>query len=164
MDQRIKDGQPDRQLHQSRSVIKTAQAGTGRNGFAKSEICDMADAPRKSLQRFRDQLDASQPKIIRNRALIQDKRWREIEDKTDRARNYHERRARTGKIGGKEALQGDTNDLQGVNFLAEGARRRRAVGYIEAPAAGQTNVGTGFMISPRLFITNQHVITNEAIA
>jgi endonuclease G len=116
------------------------------------------------LRRYRERVAASHDRIISNQRLISQKRWQEIEEKQDRRIRYQERRARLRKTGGREALQGDTNDLQGVSFLPEGARRRRAVAFIEAPDGSKINNGSGFLISPRLFMTNQHVIGDASIA
>jgi endonuclease G len=59
---------------------------------------------------------------------------------------------------GAEALIGPTIDLQGASFLTEGAQIRRAVAYIEVNDAHSSKVGSGFLVSPRLFLTNCHVI------
>jgi endonuclease G len=53
------------------------------------------------------------------------------------------------------------NDLLGVTFLSEGARMSRAVGRIRLPVAGGTRLGTGFMVSPRVLLTNNHVLEDE---
>ena len=54
--------------------------------------------------------------------------------------------------------------MQGAWFLSAGARIRRAVGRVAAQVGTVYTQGTGFLISPRLFITNQHVLTNLAAA
>lgn len=50
------------------------------------------------------------------------------------------------------------NNLLGVSFLSEGARAARAVGRITLPVSGGTRLGTGFMVSPRILLTNNHVL------
>lgn len=50
------------------------------------------------------------------------------------------------------------NNILGVNFLSEGARMSRAVGRIVLPVPGGTRLGTGFMVSPRVMMTNNHVL------
>jgi V8-like Glu-specific endopeptidase len=59
-----------------------------------------------------------------------------------------------------------TNDLMGVAFLERGLQVARTVGRIwVAVASGRPlGYGTGFMISPRLLITNNHVLDGKAVA
>ncbi|MFB3112677.1 MAG: serine protease, partial [Gemmatimonadales bacterium] len=52
----------------------------------------------------------------------------------------------------------DANNLLGVTFLSEGTRMSRAVGRILLPVQGGTRLGTGFMVSPRVMMTNNHVL------
>ncbi len=54
------------------------------------------------------------------------------------------------------------NDLISVHFLEKGWRSARAVGRIHI--AGGRGYGTGFMISPRLMLTNNHVLADEDTA
>lgn len=61
--------------------------------------------------------------------------------------------------GGRESIQGDTTDFQPVAFLSEGFRISRAVALVNVDGPKHW-AGTGFMISPSLFITNHHVIEN----
>lgn len=51
-----------------------------------------------------------------------------------------------------------TNDLLDVRFLDEGASAARSVGRLRRPVAGGTKVGTGFLVAPRVLMTNHHVI------
>jgi endonuclease G len=57
---------------------------------------------------------------------------------------------------GLERLMG-RNDLVDVGFLERGYLAGRAVGRI-AVSAPEAHYGTGFMISPRLLLTNNHVL------
>jgi endonuclease G, mitochondrial len=59
-----------------------------------------------------------------------------------------------------------TNDLVGIAFLLEGYAVGRAVARIEVgAAAGQLEgYGTGFMVSPRLLLTNNHVFPSADVA
>ena len=50
------------------------------------------------------------------------------------------------------------NNLLGVTFLLEGARMSRAIGRIALPVPGGKRLGTGFMVSPRVMMTNNHVL------
>ena len=54
------------------------------------------------------------------------------------------------------------NQLMSSFFLPLGAERARAVGRIVTQTG--LGVGTGFLISPRLLMTNNHVIKNDKIA
>jgi endonuclease G len=65
---------------------------------------------------------------------------------------------------GREALVGPTNDLQAAWFLAEGAAIRRAVAFVEVNTPRMSDRGSGFLVSPRLFMTNQHVVADESVA
>jgi endonuclease G len=63
-----------------------------------------------------------------------------------------------GQPRGAEAVQGDTIDYQPVAFLTEGARVSHTVAMVNVKLPHGLRVGSGFMISPDLFITNHHVI------
>lgn len=62
---------------------------------------------------------------------------------------------------GAESLRGDTVDYLPSWFLQAGAERARAVAVVRAAGNAQ---GTGFLISPRLFITNNHVLEHRSDA
>jgi endonuclease G len=57
-----------------------------------------------------------------------------------------------------EALQGATIDFMNVSFLNLGLAASRAIGRISF-SDGQP-LGTGFLVSPKLLLTNNHVISN----
>lgn len=61
-----------------------------------------------------------------------------------------------------EAIQGQTVDFVDVAFLERGMRAARSV--CRLLTRGQQAIGTGFLISPRLVLTNNHVIGTEAAA
>jgi endonuclease G len=58
------------------------------------------------------------------------------------------------------------NDLLPINYLARGELAAAAVGRVDVPEefGGTGSWGTGFLISPRLMITNNHVIGNPESA
>ncbi|MCL6709954.1 DNA/RNA non-specific endonuclease [Pseudomonas sp. R2.Fl] len=60
------------------------------------------------------------------------------------------------KPGGPEAIRGNTLDFVGVAFLERGRRAADAVGRIAYLNEGPQ--GTGFLVGPRLLLTNHHVI------
>ena len=98
------------------------------------------------------------------RALVRAGRRRDAEPDHDRLRAFNTRRARKRAIRGAEAIVGDTEDFQGASYLTEGAQLRRAVAYVEVNDVRSSTAGSGFLISPRLFITNCHVIGDAKAA
>ena len=59
-----------------------------------------------------------------------------------------------------------TNDLMGVAFLERGLQVARSVGRIWIGVAGGNpeGYGTGFLVSPRLLMTNHHVLGDQGVA
>jgi endonuclease G, mitochondrial len=70
--------------------------------------------------------------------------------------------ARGGEIAGAEAAWGQTIDFTGVSFFRRGRTAADAVGRV-AWNTGRAR-GSGFMVSDRLFLTNNHVIPTKEIA
>jgi endonuclease G len=64
--------------------------------------------------------------------------------------------------GGPEAIWGDTVDFVDVAFLERGLIAAQSVCRITT-TDGQA-IGTGFLISPRLLLTNNHVIASKLAA
>ncbi len=54
----------------------------------------------------------------------------------------------------------DSNDLLGMRFFEQGLRAARAVGrvHIRGERGDSLGYGTGFLVSPRLLLTNHHVL------
>jgi V8-like Glu-specific endopeptidase len=54
----------------------------------------------------------------------------------------------------------DTNDLMGLRFFEQGLRVARAVGrvHIGGGSGDSEGFGTGFLVAPRLLLTNHHVL------
>ncbi|MCP3380004.1 DNA/RNA non-specific endonuclease [Bradyrhizobium sp. CCGUVB4N] len=113
--------------------------------------------------RFRQIVEQSREDRDRVRRLVDDKRWREAEPDRTRMAMYTARTTRQTMPRGAEAVQGP-DDMQASSFLPEGATARRAVGFVESTNGGKWTAGTGFLISPTLFITNQHVVPDENAA
>ncbi|HTV70610.1 MAG TPA: DNA/RNA non-specific endonuclease [Rhizobiaceae bacterium] len=70
--------------------------------------------------------------------------------------------AKAEKAPGPEAIRGATLDFVGVAFLERGRRAADAVGRIAFMNGGPQ--GTGFLVAPRLLLTNHHVIQSVAEA
>jgi endonuclease G len=64
---------------------------------------------------------------------------------------------------GYERIIGDS-DLMSINFLDRGKRASAAVCRIKVPSDGGAWYGTGFLVGPRLLMTNHHVLGNKAEA
>lgn len=64
---------------------------------------------------------------------------------------------------GLERLMG-SNDLIDIAFLERGAIAARGVGRITAETAQGTQFGTGFLVSPNLLLTNNHVLASAGDA
>lgn len=60
----------------------------------------------------------------------------------------------------------NSNDLLGLRFFEQGLRVARAVGRvrIRSEHAGDLGFGTGFLVSPRLLLTNHHVLPSAVEA
>jgi len=114
--------------------------------------------------RFRKDVDETSADRERVRNLVRDQRWREAEPDRNRAAQFAAKTAAMTQPRGAESLTGDTNDLQAAWFLPAGAKARLSIAYVESNNAGVWEAGSGFLISPDLFMTNQHVIQDEASA
>jgi endonuclease G len=123
-----------------------------------------ATPPQEQSESFYKDVRESVDERAHVRKLVHTGRWRMAEPNPERARAYNERLSRKRVQFGPEAIQGNTNDLQQVSYLIEGAQVRRAIGYVEVNDVRGSTVGSGFLISPRLFLTNRHVIRDETAA
>ncbi|MEO1118999.1 MAG: DNA/RNA non-specific endonuclease [Pseudomonadota bacterium] len=120
-----------------------------------------------TIDSFAQRIKDSQAERKRTREYVQQGKWQEAEEDEGRRRAFEAREvARLSKLNlaGREAVQGDTRDFQPVSFLEEGASIRRAVAKVEVNTVDVSDQGTGFLISPRLFLTNQHVVQSVAHA
>ena len=113
---------------------------------------------------FDELVEQTKDERFRVRKLVRTGRWREAEPDPTRAASFDARVIVAAARMGAEAIIGDTNDLQAVSYLVEGAERRRAVGYVEMNGPTSSTAGSGFLISSRLFLTNCHVIPNTNAA
>ncbi len=116
-----------------------------------------SDAPPQQL--FASLVEQSSDERRRVRKLVQQRRWNDAEPDSARLRSFNARKqARLSLPSGAESIVGSTVDYQGVSFLTEGSTIHRAVAYVEVNGVRSSELGTGFLISPRLFLTNRHVI------
>jgi len=128
-----------------------------------------------------------QPQRARNKRLIAQKRYLDV-DSPDRIQKFLDRRGLRMDIEKKlivekpsAVMAGETrglppeaaferilgtNDLMGVAFLDEGLRVSRTIARIWVNVSGgQAGAfATGFMVSPRLLMTNHHVLENALSA
>lgn len=98
---------------------------------------------------------------MRTRALVAAGNWRAADDDATRGMAFDARVKRDSGLA--EAVYG-TNDFQPAAFLPDGAAARRAVARVVLQTPQLSISGTGFLISPGLFITNQHVIADADAA
>ncbi len=121
------------------------------------------DIVSERLRRLVQDTRAARDKV---RRLVAAKRWREAEDDPVRSSAYADRKTAkaAGMVpAGAEAII-DSVDLMAASFLSEGAQIRRAIAYVEVNGITSSAVGTGFLVSPTLFLTNFHVIGDENAA
>lgn len=110
---------------------------------------------------IRTRIAATSDERTDNRRLIASGKWREAEPDDTRISAFTARIDR--KAGHAEAMRG-TNDFQQAAFLPDGARARRAIARTVMDTVSESRTGTGFLISPSLFLTNQHVIRDRSDA
>jgi endonuclease G len=64
-----------------------------------------------------------------------------------------------------ERIIGATRDFLSIEFLERGVEAKRSVGRVVTRLPGNlTSFGTGFMVSPRLLLTNRHVLADAQAA
>ncbi|MGJ7495169.1 DNA/RNA non-specific endonuclease [Variovorax sp. RT4R15] len=113
---------------------------------------------------FRKLVESTKVERAHVRRLVASGLWQQAERDSNRFREFAAKRFQNRGRSGAEAQQGDTLDYQPASFLSEGATIRRAVAYVEVTFGARSTIGTGFLVSPRLFLTNQHVILNAQAA
>jgi endonuclease G, mitochondrial len=118
----------------------------------------------QSIQQFRDNVASTKADRSRVRSLIATGRWRDAEPDKDRFKRFSVRANDRIRVSKRESIQGDTLDYQPASFLSEGAAVRRSIAFVEVSVGTSSAIGSGFLISPRLFLTNQHVIGNAQAA
>lgn len=115
---------------------------------------------RSAANRF----DKSESKRRKSQAALKEGRWKDMDEMGRIAQRASLRGVDSQFIaealGGIETrilerILGDS-DLQPSRFLADGNRVRRTVGRIVVQSP--SSLGTGFMVSPELMLTNNHVV------
>lgn len=137
---------------------------------------------RQTIGRYEQRSDQR----ARNERLIKEKRYLEV-DTPERVAKFLKRRglstdvaarvvagpraavsAETVGLAPDQALERflGTNDLMGVAFLETGLRVARTIArvWVNVASGRPSAYGTGFMVSPRLFMTNNHVLPSAAVA
>ncbi|WP_194724679.1 DNA/RNA non-specific endonuclease [Noviherbaspirillum malthae] len=92
------------------------------------------------------------------RDLVRKGQWRKAEPDADRMARFTQRKVQKMLPPGAESTVGKSIDLQSAIFLTKGVKVRRAIAYVEAIGPRVSKTGSGFMISPTLFMTCRHVI------
>ena len=110
-------------------------------------------------KRFNALLQSSEADRTRVRSLVAHGQWKQGETVAARAAAYFARNGVTPR-NAVESVTGNTVDYLSASFLSEGARVRRSIGFVELNLGTESRMGTGFLISDGLFITNQHVVGN----
>jgi endonuclease G len=133
----------------------------------------LADAARSRINASREPVGKVQEATYSGRPLDaepeEDRKIRRFEAvagvSTDQARKLanYERDALSGLAGekrlGAERIQGKTTDFVGVSFLELAAAAAATVGRVVHQDLQA--LGSGFMISNKLFLTNNHVIQSK---
>ncbi|WP_105432935.1 DNA/RNA non-specific endonuclease [Neorhizobium sp. T6_25] len=114
-----------------------------------------------TIAAIKRRIAATETNRTNTRLLVAEGNWRLAEPDVTRAVAYTQRIDR--KAGHAEAQVG-TNDFQQAAFLTAGARAMKAIARVALESRWESRTGTGFLVSPQLFLTNQHVINNEADA
>lgn len=120
------------------------------------------DAPARDAYVTDVEQTTEQRRQVRN--LVRAGQWQQAEPDRKRWQAYIARRRALVGRNEAESIIGTTEDFQRASFLSLGARRSRAVAFVEVSAGLTAELGTGFLISPSLFLTNMHVIRDAAAA
>lgn len=114
----------------------------------------------KAESNIQSVLDQSEEERNRVRHLSAIGKWKEAEPDPARAARFRLKNIIKTKRNGAETQIGSLDWLD-INFFIEGNLIQRAVGYVKVLADHVSKTGSGFMISPFLFMTNNHVISDQ---
>lgn len=107
----------------------------------------------------RSKISASRVERAHVRTMVAKGQWTRADKDEERANAVLMKKLARG---GPEALQGVANDLQPIAFMTEGAAVRRAIAKVVVDSDTYHEEGSGFLVSPAVFITNQHVMRDIA--
>lgn len=110
---------------------------------------------------LRDKVNNSRDERAQVRTMVDKGQWTRADKNEERARAVLMKKLARG---GPEALQGLANDLQPIAFVTEGAMVRRAIAKVVVDTDSYHTEGSGFLVSPGVLITNQHVVRDVAAA
>ncbi len=114
-----------------------------------------------AVQQRVEQTSADRQKV---RKLVFEGKWKQAESDPDRLNGFMSRKTDNSPRKGAESVVGNTIDFQAVKFLPSGSRIRRAIAFVEVNTPQYSELGSGFLISPDLFLTCQHVIQDAEAA
>jgi len=114
-----------------------------------------------SISKFEQLLQSTKDARDKVRHLVEIGQWTEAETDQIRKDRFTLKNKLKNRIKGRESQIGDTLDWVDTSFLTEGSQIKQAVGYITVKVNGTVTTGSGFMISDKLFMTNNHVISSS---
>jgi endonuclease G, mitochondrial len=117
-----------------------------------------------AIKAFVDNVERTAADRQQVRQLVAAGRWHEAEPDIARSRSYATRHRSLVSRSGAESIVGTTEDFLRASFLSQGADSARSVGYVEVNYGSKSEIGTGFLVSPQLFLTNRHLVEDESAA
>jgi endonuclease G, mitochondrial len=151
------------------SVGNLGRGGVGRraDGQAPSPRPPGGNPPRfdeaRLKQEVQQRIQETRGQRLKARQAIASGTPLKAEEDWERRTSYVERVKPENLPPGAEAIQGDTVDYVDAVFLLTGTSAARTVARVLIDD-GRTPYGSGFMISPKLFITNNHVLIDAESA
>lgn len=113
-----------------------------------------------SITKFEQLVNSTKENRDNVRHLVEIGQWKEAETDQTRKDRFILKNKLKNRLTGRESQVGDTLDWIDISFLTEGSQIKQAVGYITVRVNGKVTTGSGFMISNKLFMTNNHVISS----
>lgn len=117
-----------------------------------------------SISKFEQLINKTKDARDKVRYLVEIGKWTEAETDQTRKDRFILKNKLKNRVRGRESQTGDTLDWIGISFLTEGSIIKQAVGYVTVRINGKVTTGSGFMISDKLFMTNNHVISSTSDA
>lgn len=128
-------------------------AQTKANGSRKDIVATQSEALSRAVEKA-GRADASYvPPAARSRRLARAQADKRLAIRKDLVESPQ------SDPNGFERIIGES-DLMSINFLDRGRRAAAAVCRIKVPSDGGAWYGTGFLVGPRLLLTNHHVLGN----